>query len=58
MDSEKAKLIKDLETAAKKSLRYPLGSPQRTKYDKSIDLMLIKLDQVKKPTKKRKTKTA
>lgn len=58
MDREKAKLINKLEGAAKESLRYPLGTPQRTKLDKSIDLMLIKLDQVKKPTKKRKTKTA
>jgi len=58
MDREKAKLIKDLEAAAKDANRHPLGSKQRTMLDKRIDSMLIKLDQVKKPTKKRKTKTA
>ena len=55
MDREKATLINKLERAAKEANRHPLGSPQRTKLDKSIDSMLIKLDQVKKPTKKTKT---
>ena len=52
MDSYKAKLMDSLEKIAGESLKYPLGSETRKKYDKQINNMLLKLDQAKNNKKK------
>ena len=58
MSASKSTIINSLESLAKQANKHPLGSPQREQLNKRIDSLLIRLDQVKKPTKKKKTKTA